>query len=358
MSGKRGGLTLGVWTAGSLAALCAATPVRQPHARLSYPTAARGSVVERYHGTAVADPYRWLEDLDAPATRAWVSAEATLTHRYLETLPQRARIRARIAELYDFEKRGIPFREAGRYFYTDNSGHQDQSVLLTATRLSDVSTVAVDPNTLPAAGNPVVTGYVPNRAGTLLAYAVALSGSDWTEWRVRDLATGQDLPDVMRFTKYYEPAFTPDGRGLYYSAFPAPQPGAELGIRDLGNALYYHALGTAAAADRRVLEVSAHPDWQFEPHLSGDGRWLIVRAGEGQVGDKGRDEPVSDRSHGERADRDPGGARLRGCLHLCRRRRRLALFPHLTERSEWTGAGNRHQQPGAGKLEERDPAGA
>ncbi|TLY66393.1 MAG: S9 family peptidase [Gammaproteobacteria bacterium] len=262
--------------------------MRQPHGRLSYPTAERGSVVEQYHGTAVADPYRWLEDLDSPATRAWVSAEASLTRAYLEALPQRARLRARLAALYDFEKRGIPFREGGRYYYTDNSGQQDQSVLLTATRLGDAPAVAVDPNTLPRAGNPVVTGYVPNRAGTLLAYAVSMSGSDWTEWRVRDLATGRDLPDVMRFTKYYEPAFTPDGQGLYYSAFPPPQPGAELSTQDLGNALYYHALG-AAAADRRVLEDSAHPHWQFEPHLSTDGRWLIVRAGEGEVGDKGRE---------------------------------------------------------------------
>ena len=123
-----------------------------------------------------------------------MGAEARLTHTYLEALPQRARIRARIAELYDLEKNGIPFQERGRYFYTNNSGHQDQSVLLTATRLTDPPAVAVDPNTLPPAGKPVVTGYVSNRAGTLLTYAVSSSGSDWTEWRIRDLATGEDLP--------------------------------------------------------------------------------------------------------------------------------------------------------------------
>jgi len=189
-----------------------------------------------------------------------VSAQASLTHAYLEALPQRARIRARIAALYDFEKRGIPFREGGRYFYTDNSGHQDQSVLLMVTRLGDAPTLAVDPNTLPPAGNPVVTGYVPNRAGTLLAYAVSMSGSDWTEWRVRDLATGRDLPDVMRFAKYYEPVFTPDGRGLYYSAFSRRRnPARSSAARIWATPLYYHALGTAAAADRRVLGDSTHP---------------------------------------------------------------------------------------------------
>src|SRR3989440_8649111 len=150
--------------------------MRQPHGRLTYPSAERGSVVEQYHGPAVADPYRWLEDLDSPATRAWVSAEASLTRAYLEALPQRARFRARLAALYDFEKRGIPFREGGRYFYTDNSGQQDQSVLLTATRLSDAAAVAVDPNTLPRAGKPGGAGYRANRAGTPLAHAGSMSG--------------------------------------------------------------------------------------------------------------------------------------------------------------------------------------
>src|SRR5207237_9082919 len=156
---KRGGLILaGVWTAGSVAALYAATPMRQPHGRLSYPTAERGSVVEQYHGTAVADPYRWLEDLDSPATRAWVSAEASLTRAYLEALPQRARLRARLAALYDFEKRGIPLREGGRYFSQHKRGQQDQSVLLTATRLGAAAAVDGAQHTLPWAGTRVVSG--------------------------------------------------------------------------------------------------------------------------------------------------------------------------------------------------------
>src|SRR2546430_8517873 len=148
----------GLWAAGSVAG--------QPHERLRYPTAERGSVVEQYHGTAVADPYRWLEDLDSPATRAWVGAEASLTQTYLEALPQRARLRARLAALYDFEKRGIPFREGGRYFYTDNSGQQDQSVLLTATRLGDAAAVGGEPHHPPRAGDPGGTGYGPHRART------------------------------------------------------------------------------------------------------------------------------------------------------------------------------------------------
>jgi prolyl oligopeptidase len=274
--------------AGSLL-LTAFVPVTASAQHLVYPKAPRDGVVDDYQGTRVADPYRWLENLDSQATREWVQAQARLTESYLEAIPQRQRIRARIAALYDFAKTGIPLRENGRYFYTTNTGRQEQSVLMTVTGLGEAPVVALDPNTLPPAGHPVVVGYVASHDGNLLAYGVSYSGSDWREWRVRDLLSGQDLPDVLRFTKYYEPAFTPDGKGLYYSAFPAPRAGAELSSQDLGNAVYYHALGTPGTADRRVLGDSAHPDWQYQPYLTPDGRWLVVLAGEGQVGDRGRE---------------------------------------------------------------------
>jgi prolyl oligopeptidase len=283
-------LLIGLTLVGALGALWVCAPLLASPGRIGYPPAPRGSVVDDYHGTRVADPYRWLEDLDSEATRAWLSAEAQLTQTYLEAIPQRRQIRARIGQLYDFEKTGIPFREGGRYFYTSNSGRQDQSVLYSVPTLADVPVVAMDPNAVPATDHPVVIGYVVSRDASRLAYGISPSGSDWTEWRVRDLATGQDLPDVLRYTKYYPPVFTPDGRGLYYSAFPAPQPGAELSAPDRDNAIYYHGLGTLGAADRRVLGDRAHPDWQYEPHLTPDGRWLVVLAGEGEVGDKGRED--------------------------------------------------------------------
>jgi prolyl oligopeptidase len=257
-------------------------------AALVYPPAPRGNVVDDYHGTVVADPYRWLEDLDSPATRGWVEAEAQLTQGYLSATAQRAQLRKRLAALYDFEAFGIPFKEGGRYFYTLNSGRQDQAVLYVTADPGDRGTAAVDPNSLSPEG--IVTGYVASRDGRLLAYGVSVGGSDWTEWRIRDLATRRDLDDVLRFTKYYPPVFTRDGKGLYYSAFPAPQRGAELSTRDLDDAVYYHALGTPASADRRQLYDARHPDWQYEPHLSDDGRWLVVTSGEGEVGDKGLED--------------------------------------------------------------------
>jgi prolyl oligopeptidase len=254
---------------------------------LKYPPAPRGNVVEDYHGTAVADPYRWMEELDSPATHAWVGAERKLTDDYLAGISERDGLRTRIAALYEYEKYGLPFQEGGRYYYTRNSGHEDQSVLYTTRRLEDPGTVALDPNALSASVKLIVTGYVPARDGRHLAYGVSEAGSDWVEWRVRDLDVGKDLPDVARHTKYYEPAFAHDSKGFYYSAFPAPQAGQELATQDAGDAVYYHALGTPASADRLIFSDPAHGDWQYEPHLSTDGRWLVIAAGEGEVGDKG-----------------------------------------------------------------------
>jgi prolyl oligopeptidase len=264
---------------------CAATAPAQD--RLTYPPATRGPVVDEHHGTKVADPYRWLEDLDSPETRAWVTAEARLTEDYLSKIGTRPDIRKRLRELYDFEKFGLPFKEGGRAFYTHNTGLQEQSVLLVTGGPGGEPAVALDPNQLSADGSLAVAGYVASRDGMRLAYGVSVANSDWTEWRIRDLATGKDLADVIRWTKYYPPVWAPDGGGLFYSAFSAPPPGEELSVRDLGNALYHHALGTPQSADRKILERPEHADWQFEPHITRDGRWLVVAAGEGQVGDKG-----------------------------------------------------------------------
>jgi prolyl oligopeptidase len=280
--------------------------VAPPAAALDYPPALRATTVDDYHGTLVPDPYRGMEDLDSVATRDWVAAESGLTQRYLDALPHRAQLRSRLAQLYDFERFGLPFQAQGRTFYARNAGLQNQSVLYVAgaarnagaavnagsargaaSAVARRTRVALDPNLLSKDGSLAVTGYVASHDGRLLAYGVSVSGSDWTDWHLRELSSGRDLPDVIRYTKYYAPVFSNDDRGLYYSAFPAPAPGSELSARDIGDAVYYHALGTTPAADRKLIEIAGHPDWQYEPHLSDDGRWLVVSVGEGEVGDKG-----------------------------------------------------------------------
>lgn len=235
----------------------------------------------------MADPYRWLEDLDSSPTRAWVLAEAKLTDSYLNHISARAAVKRRLAQLLDFEKFGVPFHAGDRYFYTHNSGLQEHSVLYTTTSLAGPPTVALDPNLLASGARLAITGYVVSHDGNRLAYGVSVGGSDWTDWHIRELSTGRDLPDVIRWTKYYKPAFSLDGQGIYYSAFPAPAPGEELRARDLGNAVYFHAMGTPQLSDLKLYERPDHPDWQFEPHLTPDNRWLVLTAGEGEVGDKG-----------------------------------------------------------------------
>jgi prolyl oligopeptidase len=254
---------------------------------LDYPVPVRAPTIDDYHGTRVPDPYRGLEDLDSAATRAWVTAESRLTDRYLARLPDRDRLRSRLTSLFNYERFGVPFQARERYFYARNSGLQNQSVLYVADALDARPRIALDPNSLSKEGSLVVLGYVASHDGRLLAYGVSVSGSDWTDWHIRDLSSGRDLPDVIRFTKYYAPVFSDDDRGIYYSAFPAPPAGAELSAQDLGDAVFFHALGSGVSADRRMLEIAGHPDWQYEPHLSDDGRWLVVTAGEGEVGDKG-----------------------------------------------------------------------
>jgi prolyl oligopeptidase len=258
-----------------------------PSLPIAYPDAPRGPVVEDFHGTKVADPYRWLEDLDAPATRAWVAREGALTQAYVGALRGRDALRARLGELYDFERFGLPFTAGQRYFYTHNTGLQDQGVLFKTEGLNGKPAVVLDPNTLSGDGSLAVTGYVASDDGRLLAYGVSVSGSDWTDWHVRDLASGHDLPDIIRYVKYYPPSFAKGGAGIYYSAFPAPPPGSELSARDLGNAVYYHAFGAPAASDRKLLGFAGHPDWQYEPTVSEDGRWLVITSGVGEVGDTG-----------------------------------------------------------------------
>jgi len=277
-------------------------------ASLVYPPAARGDVVDHYGSgnttVAVPDPYRWMEDIDAPATRAWVQEEAALTATQLAALPARAGLRARLAVLANYEKFGVPVQAGPYRYFTRNAGLQNQSVLYREARgeasADHPAQVVLDPNLLSKDGSLVLVGYVPSPDGERLAYGLSESGSDWTSWHLRDLASGRDLPDVLANTKYYPPAFSRDGKRLYYSAFPAPQAGAELATQDAGNALYEHVIGTAAGADRVLLSDSRHADWQYDPYVSSDGRWLIAMVGAGQVGDSGRENLILlDLSHPE-----------------------------------------------------------
>ncbi|HEX8113223.1 MAG TPA: prolyl oligopeptidase family serine peptidase, partial [Kofleriaceae bacterium] len=266
-----------------------ATPAPAPAARagLSYPAAHTGDVVETHHGVAVPDPYRWLEDMSSAETRQWVAAENAVTDAYLAGLPGRDALRQRIGELISYESFGPPARHGARYFWTHRDGKQSQPVVFTAPGLDAAPGVLLDPNAISTDGSLAFIGLAVNHAGTRIAYGLAHGGGDWQTWRVRDVAGGKDLPDELDHIKYYRPVFTHDGTGVFYSRFPAPPPGKELVETDHDCKLYYHRIGTPAAADLVVYERPDHPTWQFDPVITDDGRYLVITTGDGQVGDRG-----------------------------------------------------------------------
>jgi prolyl oligopeptidase len=267
----------------------AAPPAPPPPARpgLAYPPARTGDVVDTHHGVAIADPYRWLEDMGSEETRRWVSSQNALTDSYLARLPGHDALRRRITELVRHEAFGLPVRRGGRYFWTHSDGTQDQPVVFTAATLAGTPHILLDPSTISTDGSLAFAGLAIAERGDRIAYGLSIGGGDWQIWRVRDVASGKDLPDELAHIKYYRPAFTRDGAGLYYSRFPAPPPGKELVETDHDCKLYYHRIGTPVAEDVVVYERPDHPTWQFDLAVTRDGRYLVITTGDGQVGDRG-----------------------------------------------------------------------
>jgi len=243
---------------------------------VTYPQTRKDDVVDDYHGTKVADPYRWLEDVDAPETRSWVEAENRVTFGYLERIPERERIRRRLTELWDYPKYGAPFKKGGRYFFFKNSGLQNQAVLYTQASLTAAPEVLLDPNTLSADGTVALSILAFAEDGRTMVYGTSGSGSDWQEFRVRDVATRQDHSDHLKWIKFSSAAWTHDGAGFFYSRYPEPAAGADPLLElNRNQKVYYHKLGTDQSADRLIYERPDHPDWGFGVEVSADGRYAV-----------------------------------------------------------------------------------
>src|ERR1700722_2146358 len=190
---------------------------------LDYPKAKKGDVVDDYSGTKVPDPDRWLEDTDSPETAAWVKAENLLTSAFMEKLPDLAWFRERLTKLLNYPRYTVPTWKGRRYLYRKNDGLQNQSVIYTLKELGDEPKVLLDPNQLATDGTVAVTSTSVSDDGRLLAYGVAASGSDWNEIRIRDIDSGKDLPDVVKWIKFSGPSWTKDSKGFFYSKFPEPK---------------------------------------------------------------------------------------------------------------------------------------
>jgi len=247
---------------------------------INYPEARKSDQTDDYHGVKVADPYRWLEDLDSAETRAWVEAENKLSFGFLEAIPQRTPIKERLTRLWNYEKYGIPFREGNRYFYTRNSGLQNQAVLYTVTSLDAQPQQVLDPNTLSTDGTVALSGLQVSPDGKLLAYSLSASGSDWQEWKVRDVETSKDLSDDLKWVKFSGASWTRDGKGFFYSRYDEPKSDALRGTNYFQK-VYYHKLGTRQSEDVLVYERPDQKDWLFNGVVTEDGNYLIITVSQG-----------------------------------------------------------------------------
>jgi prolyl oligopeptidase len=248
---------------------------------LAYPKAKSVDQVDDYHGTKVADPYRWLEDTDAADTHDWVEAENKLTFSYLDQIPYRGAIRERLTKLWNYERFTAPFQQGGRYFYQHNNGLQNQNVLLVAESLNAEPRVLLDPNTLSSDGTVALAGSAITDDGKLMAYGTATSGSDWTEWHVRDVDTSKDLPDVIKWVKFSGASWTKDGKGFFYSRYDEPKEGTAMRGTNYFQKLYYHKLGTAQSEDKLIYDRPDNKEMLFGGGVTDDGHYLVIHVSQG-----------------------------------------------------------------------------
>ena len=259
----------------TLGSAFAATPPPVPAGPLAYPLAKRGTQVDTYHGVQVADPYRWLENLDASDTRAWIEAENKVTGAYLARIPVRDQLRKRLGELWNFERFSPPQKFGTRYFYTRNDGLQNQAVLYVADGLDAPPRMLLDPNTLSKDGTVALKSFEVSDDGTRVAYGLSSGGSDWEEWHVLDVDTGKVSDDVLKWVKFSTAAWRRDGTGFFYCRYDEPT-GAALKAANRFQKVYFHRLGEDQDDDLLIYENAEQADWRFAPQVSDDGRYLVI----------------------------------------------------------------------------------
>jgi prolyl oligopeptidase len=243
----------------------------------AYPATKKDGVVDDYHGRKVADPYQWFEDLGSAETKAWIDAQNAVTLPYLETLPQRAALVERLTELWNYPRTGLPLREAGQIFYQQNAGLQKQAPLYRRASLTAPAQLLLDPNTLSADGSTSLAQWQPSPDGRYLAYALSQGGADWADVHVREIATGKDLPGVVRWFRFSGIAWTNDSKGFFYARFPEPPQGKALEADLKDHQVWYHRAGTAQNQDRLIYWRRELPRYFVAAEVTDDGRYLTVR---------------------------------------------------------------------------------
>ncbi|WP_338288972.1 prolyl oligopeptidase family serine peptidase [Luteolibacter sp. LG18] len=261
--------------------ICLLALVSAVHAAPDYPVTRKVDVSDDYHGTKIADSYRWLEDDNAKDTKAWTKAQNKVTQAWLAAIPRRETIRKRLRELWDYQRVGTPFRSGDKWFTYRNTGLQNFAVLYVSDSPGGEPKVLLDPNTLSKDGTASVEFEAASEDGKRLAYAVSRAGSDWQEIRVRDTTTAKDLKDVVKWVKFSGIGWAKDGGGFYYSRYDEPKKGEALTGTNEFQKFYFHKLGTPQSADVLVYERKDHPTWGIGGGVTEDGGYLVITCSEG-----------------------------------------------------------------------------
>ena len=246
-----------------------------------YPGSRRSDQSDEYFGVQVADPYRWMEELESEETSDWVGSQNALAQPFLEGLPLREALRARLTEVWNYSRRSAPWRHGSWYFEFRNDGLQDHNVLYARAGIDGEPRVLIDPNTWTEDGTASLAGNAASPEGRYIAYARSEGGSDWRDWHVREVATGEDLPDRITFTKFTGVSWTPDESGFYYSRYPLDAQGRGDGQKAVS--VYFHALGTDQSEDRLVLRMPPDEGRNAYAFVTEDGNYLVVRLQEGYL---------------------------------------------------------------------------
>lgn len=247
-----------------------------------YPQAKKVEQVDDYHGTKVQDPYRWMEQTGSPDAQAWIAAQNKITDDYFGTITEREKINARLTELWNYERIGAPSKIAeGFYLYSKNDGLQNQSVLYRAKSISDPGEVFFDPNKLSTDGTAALNGSSFTDDGKIWGYGISKSGSDRTEWKFMDVATGKYLPDTLRPNRQGGVSWLNDNSGFFYSRFPDAEAGAELKGASKFQKIYFHKMGTPQTDDKLIYERPEDGELFLGGGVSEDGKWLVISAVKG-----------------------------------------------------------------------------
>ena len=241
-----------------------------------YPAGPTSNQIDDYSGTKVPDPYRPLENPDAPESRKWIEAENKITFDFLKTIPERDAIKTRLTEVWNYERFGVPFKEKARYFFSKNSGLQNQNVIYTTTNFSGSSRELLDPNTLAKDGTVALGGLTASDDAKLLAYGLAASGSDWQQWKVRDVETGKDREDTLDWIKFSGASWKKDGSGFFYGRYDKPDEKNKLRTQVYNQKIFFHQLGAPQAQDKLIYERPDQKEWLFGAEVTEDGHYLVI----------------------------------------------------------------------------------